>query len=276
MRANAVDLGYTANGNSPLDILKRIDGSGGGGGALSGLTADLVEGDSMGVRERYKSLVRQLPARTFLDQLMEIYDRDINWQYCGLDMPILQELVDRWYDVPFSLLNSSGPQGLDPMLRALPALMFQLMASSLLYLPDSAHDNFNSLKYANMSFDDLALEYSESGVAVLSLLGKRQMSIVTVLAGWVRAGFLKYTGQVTEAVSFCTPPLPLPLTPFPMCLSVSSNLILDSGIKSAPLSGTRRRLDYIATRLIPSLRHRIRLMTSSTSSGWRNSEGASG
>ena len=219
VRSNAVTLGYTTNGNSPLDILTKIDGGGRAGassgatGIFAGMGGDMFEGDSAGVRERYKSLIRQLPARSYLDQLMDIYDRDINWQYCGLDMPILQELVDQWYEIPFSLLNSSGPQALDPMLRALPAVMFHLMATALLYLPDSAHDTFNSLKYANMSFDDLALEYSESGVAILSLLGKRQMSIVTVLAGWLRAGFLKYTGQVTEAVSF-KPAYPLlcPLT----------------------------------------------------------------
>ncbi|RYP74951.1 hypothetical protein DL770_007504 [Monosporascus sp. CRB-9-2] len=193
----AVDFGYTRNGNSSLDMLGKIDDA---GASLAGMGIDAYDGDSVGVRERYKSLVRQLPARTYVDQLVEIYFRDINWQYCGLDMPILQELIDQWYDLPFRVLSSTGPQALDPMLRALPALLFQLMASALLYLPDTAHSTFNSLKYANMTFDDLALDYSESGVAILSLLGKRQMSIVTVLAGWVRAGFLKYTGQVTESV----------------------------------------------------------------------------
>ncbi|RYP74493.1 hypothetical protein DL771_002967 [Monosporascus sp. 5C6A] len=192
----AVDFGYTRNGNSSLDMLGKIDGA---GESLTGMGIDAYDGDSVVVRERYKSLVRQLPARTYVDQLVEIYFRDVNWQYCGLDMPILQELIDQWYDLPFRVLSSKGPQALDPMLRALPALLFQLMASALLYLPDTAHSTFNSLKYANMTFEDLALDYSESAVAILSLLGKRQMSIVTVLAGWVRAGFLKYTGQVTEA-----------------------------------------------------------------------------
>ncbi len=193
-----VDFGYTDNGNSPLEILKKIETN---GESLTGMSSDNYDRDSIGVRERYKSLIRQLPARTYVEQLIEIYSRDINWQYCGLDMPILQELIEKWYNLPYSLLATSGPQALDPMLRALPALLFQLMASALLYLPDTSYENFNSLKYANMTFDDLALEYSESGVAILSLLGKRQMSIVTVLAGWVRSGFLKYTGQVTEAVS---------------------------------------------------------------------------
>lgn len=52
-----------------------------------------------------------------------------------------------------------------------------------------------------MTFDDLSVEYSEAGMAILNLLGKRQMSIITVLAGWCRASLLKFNGMVTEAVS---------------------------------------------------------------------------
>ncbi|KAJ4392450.1 hypothetical protein N0V85_007041, partial [Neurospora sp. IMI 360204] len=50
-----------------------------------------------------------------------------------------------------------------------------------------------------MTFEDLATEYSESGVAIVSLLGKRQMTLTTVLAGFVRASFLKFVGMVPEA-----------------------------------------------------------------------------
>ena len=48
-----------------------------------------------------------------------------------------------------------------------------------------------------MSFEDLAIDYSESGMAILSLLGKRQMTITTVLTGFLRASFLKYIAMVT-------------------------------------------------------------------------------
>ncbi|KAH9898676.1 Orotidine 5'-phosphate decarboxylase [Xylariomycetidae sp. FL2044] len=197
------DFGYTHNGTSTLGMLRRIEGAdGGGGGRLPGMPGDQAAdgGDSFGMRERYKNLIRQLPARTFVEHLVDIYFAEVNWQYFGVDEPTLRDLMAQWYRLPFNVLSASGPQGLDPMLRALPALLFQMMATSLLYLPATAEGTFESLKYtSNMSFDDLAFDYSESGVAVLSLLGKRQMSIVTVLAGFVRAAFLKYTGMVTES-----------------------------------------------------------------------------
>jgi len=155
------------------------------------------------MRERYKSLIRQLPARTYVEKLIDVYFHDVNWQYFGIDEPMMRGLMHKWYSLPFNVLSNSGPMALDPMLRALPALLFQMVACALLYLPQDAEKSFECLKYTNMTFDDLSVEYSEAGMAILNLLGKRQMSIVTVLAGWCRASLLKFTGMVTEAVSTC-------------------------------------------------------------------------
>ncbi|KAI1766841.1 hypothetical protein GGR53DRAFT_180964 [Hypoxylon sp. FL1150] len=192
-----VDFGYATNSASTLGILRKIEG---GGEPLAGMPTENFDGDSFGIRERYKTLVRLLPARTYVEKLAEIYFRDINWQYFSVDEPVCRELMNQWYSMPFNILTTSGPQALDPLLRAFPALLFQMLASALLYLPEGEEETFESLKYtSNMTFEDLAFDYSESGVSILSLLGKRQMSIITVLAGWVRAAFLKYTGMVTEA-----------------------------------------------------------------------------
>lgn len=111
-----------------------------------------------------------------------------------------------WYSLPFSVLNTEGPQALPPDLRAFPALMFHMIATALLNLPPGPDPVYDSLKYAgSMTFEDLALDYSESGVAIISMLGKRQVSHTAVVAGFVRAAFLKYSGLVTEAwsVQFC-------------------------------------------------------------------------
>lgn len=107
-----------------------------------------------------------------------------------------------WFNLTFSVLNSEGPQALPPDLRAFPALVFQMIATALLNLPPGPDPTFDSLKYAgSMTFEDLALDYSESGVAIISVLGKRQVSHTAVIAGFVRAAFLKYSGLVTEAWS---------------------------------------------------------------------------
>jgi len=195
----AVDLGYTQHhGVSTLDVLRRIE-SASDGERLASLAAEQGANSSAGVRERYKALIRQLPARTYVEDLAGFYFHDINWQYFGVDEIIFRELMARWYNVPYAVFANVGPQGLESMLREFPALMFQISACTLLYLRQDMVEKFEALKYADMSFDDLAMDYSESGAAILSLLGKRQMTMIAPLAGWVRAKFLKNCGMVTES-----------------------------------------------------------------------------
>ncbi|KAF3012053.1 hypothetical protein E8E14_009365 [Neopestalotiopsis sp. 37M] len=206
----AADFGYSnssGNGASTLGFLKKIEGAGSGEplSSVGGVGDAAQEGEHFGSRERYKSLVRHLPARTFVEQLVDIYLREFNWMYYAIHEAEFMEQLEMWYQLPFHLLSNAGPQGIDPTLRSFPALLFQVLATSLLAVSDENDPRFVSLKYAgNMTFEDLALEYSETGVAILTLLGKRQMTVPTVLAGWVRAAFLKYTGQVTEAVGLST------------------------------------------------------------------------
>jgi len=196
------DFGYSPTGASTLGFLKRIDNAN-PEEPLARLAGDAAQpGGHYGTRERYKSLIRQLPARTYIDKLVSIYFRDFNWQYYPLDEDVFMKQMAEWNNMSFGVLTTQGPQGLAPELRAFPALLFQVIATALLVLPGHSDPMFDSLKYAgNMTFEDLALDYSESGVAILSVLGKRQMGLTTVLAGFLRAAFLKYVALVTEAVS---------------------------------------------------------------------------
>lgn len=203
------DFGYSQTGASTLGFLRKIEGAN-PSEPLSKFAQDNtgVHGDHLNMRERYKSLIRQLPARTYVDKLVDIYFVDVNWHYYGLDRDVFDRQLAEWHNLPFNVLTNGGPQALPPDLRAFPALLFQVLATSLLVLPSESCSTFESLKYTgNMTFEELAADYSESGVAILSLLGKRQMSVTTVLAGFVRAAFLKYAALVTEAVSPITVPL---------------------------------------------------------------------
>ncbi|KAK4188823.1 OMPdecase-domain-containing protein [Podospora australis] len=157
---------------------------------------------SFNTRERYKSLIRQLPARSYIDKLVAIYLRDFNWIYYALDRDVFETQLTQWFDTPFSVLSSGGPTLLPPDLRPFPALLFQVLAVALLVLSDDddSSSEFSGLKYAgNMTYEDLAADYSESGLQVLSVLGKRNMTLTTVLAGFLRASFLKYVALVTES-----------------------------------------------------------------------------
>ncbi|KAK3371551.1 fungal-specific transcription factor domain-containing protein [Lasiosphaeria ovina] len=198
--SKVVNFGYSYTGPSTLGFLAKIEGAH-PDEPLSALNPTSGQQDDLfNTRERYKSLIRQLPARSYIEKLGDIYFKGFNWHYYGLERDIFEKQLTDWYKLPFSLLTSGGPQALPPDLRVFPGLVFQVLAMALLVLTPGDDHLFESLKYAgNMSFEDLAVDYSESGVAILSLLGKRQMTLTTVMAGFVRASFLKYVAQVTEA-----------------------------------------------------------------------------
>ncbi|KIM96460.1 hypothetical protein OIDMADRAFT_105997 [Oidiodendron maius Zn] len=150
-------------------------------------------------RQKYKSFVRQLPAREYIEKLVAAYFREINHQYYPLDEDIFRENLQKWYDLSLSALNE-GPLSLPVDLRFLPALLFQMLALGLQYQPPDYDPALNGLKYAScMSLEDLASDYSGSGVAISDLLGKRHTSLMAVQAGFLRTSYLKNVGMIPES-----------------------------------------------------------------------------
>ncbi|KAL1846303.1 hypothetical protein Plec18170_009292 [Paecilomyces lecythidis] len=84
-------------------------------------------------------------------------------------------------------------------MRVFPALLFQVLAHALLFHPPEDERIKASMTVAGMTFHDLGVEFSDVGAEILSLLGKRGITLGTVQTGLLRASFLKSNGQVIEA-----------------------------------------------------------------------------
>ncbi|KAI9734182.1 MAG: hypothetical protein M1818_006611 [Claussenomyces sp. TS43310] len=187
-------LGYSG---ATLGIFKKIDSLARDGQTIPAESE--VRRDDHGLREKYKSLIRQLPARTYVDKLVATFFREVNWQYSFLDPTTFTEYLQNWNDLSFEVLNK-GPQDLPRDLRFFPGLLFQVLALALQFQPLDYEPSLDSLKYvSSMSFDDLASDYSESGLGVLTILGKRDITLVAVQTGFLRTAYLKNSGQVTES-----------------------------------------------------------------------------
>ncbi|KAM0179457.1 hypothetical protein ACHAPC_008047 [Botrytis cinerea] len=194
-------LGYAkSNGthsNTTLGIFKKIEAEVNDGAAVT--SHSITTSENAGLREKYKSLIRQLPSRPAIDMLLKTFFHEVNFQYYALDEGTFRDHLRNWNNLSFATLNK-GPQELPADLQFFPALVFQCIAMSLLFQPPDHDSSLESLKYAaGMSFDDLAADYSDSGVSILTLLGKRNTTLVTVQAGFVRASYLKYSGMVPES-----------------------------------------------------------------------------
>ncbi|KAL7937525.1 hypothetical protein V8C35DRAFT_331248 [Trichoderma chlorosporum] len=198
----ATSWGYASSGASTLCFLQKIEraSTADGEDALSMASGQAPPQDTFAMKEKYKGLIRLLPARMYIDQLTEIFFRDFNWQYYLVEPHVFHELLDQWTNLPFKVLSTRGPEALSPDLRVFPALLFEVIATAMLVLPKPLHESFESLKYAaNMTFDDLAVDYSESGIAIINLFGPKLLSSTSIQVGFMRAAFLKYTANVTES-----------------------------------------------------------------------------
>ncbi|KAM4059876.1 fungal specific transcription factor [Hirsutella rhossiliensis] len=152
------------------------------------------------VREKYKGLARQLPAPSYATKLIGMFLAEFNWQYDFVQPDVFLRQLDEWNRLPAGLLSSQGPEGLSPDLRAFPAALFQVMAMALLLVSDGQSSGLSGVKYAEgTTFEELACEYSEAGASIVTLLGKKSLSLTTVQAEFLRASFLKFTASVAES-----------------------------------------------------------------------------
>ncbi|KAH8597523.1 hypothetical protein B0O99DRAFT_78067 [Bisporella sp. PMI_857] len=94
--------------------------------------------------------------------------------------------------------GASGSTSIDTIsaeLRYFPAMLFQLLATSLLYLP-SGSKIAESLESNSLQ---LSQKYSDAGVELVQLLGYQGTAIVAVQHDLLRAAWLKNRGRGTDA-----------------------------------------------------------------------------
>ncbi len=72
----AANWGYSQAGGSTLGFLKKIETANG----ESGLSATAVPqiNEEFAVKERYKSYIRQLPAKSYIQRLVDVYFEEFN------------------------------------------------------------------------------------------------------------------------------------------------------------------------------------------------------
>lgn len=180
-----------------MGIFRKIESQQADGGLLG---ASITNAASVtGLKEKYKSCIRQLPPKQHIEPLLATYFRESNTQYYPLDEFLFRDQLQKWNDLPFATINK-GPLELSPDMQFFPALLFQVLATALQFQPIEHDPSLEALKYAaGMTLDDLASDYSESGMQILHLLGKRRTTLVTVQAGYLRTQFLKTCGLVPES-----------------------------------------------------------------------------
>ncbi|THC95034.1 hypothetical protein EYZ11_005472 [Aspergillus tanneri] len=149
------------------------------------------------VSSKYRGLMRQMPTRVHIEVLLETFFDGVNWHYDVVDEITFWDQLDVWaHTLPgiakgtccFAARHSCFSRAVIPS------------PHSNIAISPSDDERLELLKYgAGMSLLDVAKELSDTGSAILELLGKRGVTVGTVQVGLLRAAFLKSSGLVVEA-----------------------------------------------------------------------------
>lgn len=143
-----------------------------------------------------EALLSTLPPKPILKTLVDLFFAEVNWHYFILERFYFDDLFARWpLSEQLEPVDYLRPDELLREIRYFPAVLFQVVSSTLHFLP------LEKLHEAQISANDLANSqaYSDLGDQLLRLLGRPGATLSGVQADFLRASSLKNAGRGTEA-----------------------------------------------------------------------------
>lgn len=153
----------------------------------------------------YDDLAARLPSEAVVDDITSLFFAEADWYFSVLDQPYYDELYALWKCRNSSPANnvSSLPrfvpdrpvfvQGNDEI-TYFPALLFQILALTLNFLPNSCLSRDLLKLNDHTAADRLSKYYSDTGNEVMAVLGRVDAPITAVLADLLRCAWLKNSG----------------------------------------------------------------------------------
>ncbi|KAH0145592.1 hypothetical protein KCU82_g14710, partial [Aureobasidium melanogenum] len=140
----------------------------------------------------YQDLASQLPHISSIRNIVEYYFEHMNWLYEIVQQYYFNSLLTQWVEV--SEATASINLGLlSRDLQYFPALIFQIMALTLMYIPLSEAAKLLDVTDGR-SLDIQSNHYGDLGMKLMDLLGRRNPSVVGVQHDLVRFAWLKNFG----------------------------------------------------------------------------------
>jgi hypothetical protein len=151
------------------------------------------------IRSEFYGYIRRLPSRVHCEIVFREFFGAVNTLLVVLEEIVFQEKCDRWWTLAPEVVLKHGPDGLPDDLLHFPALLFQVLALGLLFLPRSYDTRLDELKFSPLqSLVDLSYEYADCGVALSKLL-KAKPTLTTIQYNITRDCWLVNTGDLIHA-----------------------------------------------------------------------------
>lgn len=140
-------------------------------------------------------LLSNLPPRSVVEELVRLFFAQVNWHYFIIEKFYFDDMFARWQSTKVDPVGYLTHEELSRELQYFPAVVFQVIALALQFLPPDAPTAVQSLPDTLPS----PLTYSNWGDELLSLLGRPGFTLTGVLADLLRSSFLKNCSQGIQA-----------------------------------------------------------------------------
>lgn len=137
------------------------------------------------------ALASQLPGRSVIEELVTVFFSDINWHYFILEKYYFDDLFSHWLGTAPRSIKYISPEKLSQELEYFPALLFQIIALTVQFLPPDA-PVLGRLFHNEPVFSQ---KFSDIGEHLMTLLGREGVTITAVEADFLRSSWLKNFGR---------------------------------------------------------------------------------
>jgi hypothetical protein len=141
------------------------------------------------------TLISKLPPKSVTRELVAVFFTEVNWHYFILERFYFDDLFIHWQVAKADPVKYLSPQDLSRELPYFPAVIFQVVALTLQFLPPDAPI------LSQLSPNELAPSqgYSDMGEELLLLLGRQGVALTGVQADFLRSAWLKNCGRGIES-----------------------------------------------------------------------------
>lgn len=151
------------------------------------------------LKAQYDSFVLRLPPKSYSIGLVSFFFDNVNdLQYSIVEQHFFQPQLDEWWDCISYLPTIGHPRNLPNNDEYFPALLFQVIALSLQFLPPTFDIDLEPLKQGK-SLTTLSAEYSNLGCALLDLLGRERPTLSAIQHDLLHSAWLKNADMIPES-----------------------------------------------------------------------------
>jgi hypothetical protein len=144
---------------------------------------------------RYRNLVALLPAMNIARGLSNIYFAEVSWYSSTIDRYYFEEDYVAW----LQSFDGACIQELSRNLQFFPALLFQVLAVALQFLPTGTLTGKLLQVEESAARERLSHRYSTAGVEIMSLMKRHNPALNSIQADQIRALWLKCCSRGTES-----------------------------------------------------------------------------